>query len=66
MKRRLTMRLTFDLAEVLEALRAKYPEIPTEATLKVVAKPGSTGKDFEVVVSYDLPCDENFPQKVGS
>lgn len=61
MKRRLTMRLTFDLAEVLEALRAKYPEIPPEATLKVTWRPAGATKEAEIVVSFDLPEPRDTP-----
>lgn len=58
MKRRLTMRLTFSPTEVLEALKAKHPEIPPEATIKVTWRPAGATKEAEVVVSFDLPTPE--------
>lgn len=54
MKQKLTMRLTFTPAEVLEIIRAKYPEIPPEATLKITWKaPSASTKEAEIQVYFD-------------
>lgn len=55
------MRLTFDLAEVLDALKAQHTEIPDHASIKVTWVPGASAsnpKKAEVVVAFDVPGDK--------
>tara|TARA_Y100000310_G_scaffold282353_1_gene303485 strand:+ start:1487 stop:1702 length:216 start_codon:yes stop_codon:yes gene_type:complete len=68
MQRRLTMTLTLDHDEVVEALRKGIPEIPAEATVRIRWRPGDGPGSFKnknkvkvqpfLEVVFDLPEPE--------
>lgn len=73
MKRRITMELALDMNEVRTALRLQHPEIPPNASVRAVYRPGNGPGAYRndkgshvqpwVLVTFDLPEPEDAPKE---